>query len=70
MGELNLKKRSQADRLIIADALVDSVWEEIRNGKSENVLQLAADIQVNVNRIVWKLNEIQNKRIQNGQDKT
>ena len=67
---IDLKKRSQTDRLIIADALVDSVWEEIRNGKSENVLQLAVDIQVNVNRIVWKLNEIQNKRIQNGQDET
>ena len=68
MSELNLKKRSQVDRLIISDAMIDSVWEEIRQGKAENVLQLSVDIQTNVNRIVWKLNEIQNERIKNATD--
>ena len=59
-----MKKRSQAERLAIAESLVSSVWDEVVDDKVENmpdVLQLAVNIQVDVNRIVWRLNQMNNK---------
>lgn len=54
-----LKKRRQAERLAIAYGLLDSIWEEMANGKVEdNLLQLAVNAQTDINRIVWKLNEL------------
>ena len=53
-----LKKRSQADRLSIAFILIDSIWWEMQNGKIDSdLLQLAVDTQVDINRIVWLLNK-------------
>lgn len=61
MSDLHL--RSQVERLTIADTLLDSVWREFQcNCVQDDLLQLAVDIQVNINRIVWKLNEINNRR--------
>ena len=52
-----IKKRSQIERLTIAFTLIDSVWEEMANGTVEDdMLQIAANTQVDVNRIVWALN--------------
>ena len=59
-----MKKRSQAERLTIAESLVSSVWEEVVDDNVENipdVLQLAVNIQVDVNRIVWRLNQMNNE---------
>lgn len=54
-----LKKRRQVERLAIAYGLLDSIWEEMANGKVEdNLLQLAVNAQTDINRIVWKLNEL------------
>jgi len=52
-----IEKRPQLERLIIADSILCGVYEEMLNGKADDVLQLAADIQVTVNRIVWLLNK-------------
>ncbi len=59
----DLSKRSQTERLTIAESLVSSVWEEFLNGSiDEENLQIAVDLQVNVNRIVWKLNEVRDEK--------
>lgn len=64
--DCELTKRSQAERLVIADSLVSSVWEEYLNGSIDrNNLQVAAYIQANVNRIVWKLNALNNPNTPN-----
>jgi len=58
-NEAVLTKRSQAERLTIAENLIASVWADYLGGNIEdNNLQLAVNIQVNVNRIVWKLNAL------------
>lgn len=57
----DLVKRSQAERFAIAESLMDSVWKEYFNGSIDrNNLKLAVSIQVYVNRIVWKLNSLNN----------
>lgn len=59
----DLSKRSQIERLTIAESLVSSVWEEFLNGSiDEENLQIAVNLQVNVNRIVWKLNEVRDEK--------
>lgn len=56
-----MEKRTQAERLAIAEELVTSVRWEIDNGKVDtSVLQTAVYIQVEIDRIVWKLNRINN----------
>lgn len=63
MGDLHL--RSQVERLTIADSLFKTVWEEVRLGCAQDgILQIAVDCQAEVNRIVWALNERNNR----GQD--
>jgi hypothetical protein len=62
MKQTKLEKRSQVERVAIANALLASVWTEIMDGHTERgVLQEAVYAQTSVNRIVWKLNEINNK---------
>ena len=64
--ERNLTKRSQAERLVIADSLIASVWKEYLNGSIDrDNLQVAAYIQANANRIIWKLNELNNHNTPN-----
>lgn len=56
MSELHL--RSQIERLTIAETLLAGVWEEVRLGcVQDGALQLAVNCQIDINRIVWKLNE-------------
>ena len=58
---IKLKKRSQIERLIIAEMLLASVWEEMKNGNIEDdLMQTAVYVQIDINRIVWKLNELNN----------
>ena len=57
-----IKKRSQLERITIADTILSELWQEIREGKIEDdLLQIAAYVQVNADRIVWKLNQINNQ---------
>lgn len=54
-------KCSQTERLTIAESLLASVWEEYINGNIDRSnLQLAVYCQTNINRIVWKLNALNN----------
>ena len=62
-----IEKRTQAERLGIAEELLTSVREEIEKGKADNsvlqtgvLLQIAVFCQVEINRIVWMLNRIEN----------
>jgi len=66
MQQIDLTKRSQAERLGIANSLIASVWEEYLNGSIDrSTLQVAAYIQANANRIVWKLNALNNSNTPN-----
>lgn len=57
MSDLHL--RSQVERLTIAENLLSGLWEEIRLGcVQDGLLQIAVYCQTDINRIVWKLNEI------------
>ena len=56
---IDIVKRSQAERILIAEALLSSVWEEMEAGKIDrDILQNAVFCQCDINRIVWKLNEV------------
>lgn len=55
-----IKKRSISERLAIAESLLVSVMQDLTEGKAETdtgTLQAAVNCQIEVNRIVWKLNE-------------
>lgn len=53
--------RSQVERLTIVDTLLDGIWEEVQMGCiQDGILQIAVYAQTNCNRIVWKLNQINN----------
>jgi hypothetical protein len=59
MEKMNIKNLSQAERLEMAEKLLDSVWEEISNDKIDSLamLQTAVNCQVQIGRIVWLLNK-------------
>ena len=57
-----MKKRTQLERLTIAAELVSAVLEEVYNGKAENILQTAVDIQIDTNRLVFELNRRNNAK--------
>lgn len=58
MQTIELKKRTQAERVAIALTLLESVWDEVRTGNADDILQEMVYVQMFTNRIVWKLNEI------------
>ncbi len=61
---IRMKKRTQLERLTIAYSLITSVYDEIRNGKvDKHIDQIAVNIQVNTNRIVWYLNDMANQSV-------
>ena len=64
----NIKNISQAERLKMAEQLLDSVWEEISNEKVESLamLQTAVNCQVQIGRIVWLLNKKNEERYRQG----
>ena len=54
-----MQKRKQIERLTIAYQLVSEVYEEVMKDKVEpDLLQTAAYIQMDVDRLVWKLNQL------------
>lgn len=57
-----MQKRKQIERLTVAYQLVSEVYEEVMKDKLEpDLLQTAAYIQMDVDRLVWKLNQLNNK---------
>lgn len=60
---MNIEKRSQAERIVIAAIILGHLWKEFAEGKIEKdiktVMQAAVDMQVICNRIVWKLNTME-----------
>lgn len=57
-----MQKRKQIERLTVAYQLVSEVYEEVMKDKVESdLLQTAAYIQMDVDRLVWKLNQLNNK---------
>lgn len=58
-----MKKRTQIDRLTIAEELVSTILEEVYNGKAEDILQTAVNIQIDVNRLVFELNRRNNAKV-------
>lgn len=57
-----MQKRKQIERLTVAYQLVSEVYEEVMKDKAEpDLLQTAAYIQMDVDRLVWKLNQLNNK---------
>jgi len=65
----NLIKRSQAERLAIAETLLASVWKEYQNGNIDRGnTQTAVNIQVYTNRIVWKLNSLNSLDSKKGEE--
>ena len=68
MEKMNIKNLSQAERLEMAEKLLDSVWEEISNEKVDSLalLQTAVFCQVQIDRIVWLLNKKNEERYRQG----
>ena len=67
----NIKDFSQAERLEMAEKLLDSVWEEISNEKVDSLallqmLQTAANCSISIRRIVWLLNKKNEERYRQG----
>ena len=55
-----IEKRSQAERLAIIESLLVGINSEVYEGKAERILQQAVNCQVEINRLVFKLNVIAN----------
>lgn len=62
MNQIDLKKRSQGERMLIVYSLLSSVWHDIMQGDvDDSIMQTAVYCQTDINRIIWKLNAIRNK---------
>lgn len=60
MTEIEIKKRSQLERMINIEIALSQIWEEFQEGNIEDILQVSVYAQISLNRIVWKLNERMN----------
>ncbi len=62
MSELSITKHDRMERMMIACVLLTSIWNEVRDCEADDIesglLQNAVYAQVDINRIVWKLNEL------------
>ena len=59
---VDFKKYSQKDRMAFVNALLESVYENIMNREADpGILQDAVYAQIFINRIVFDLNEKQQK---------
>ena len=56
-----IEKRSQAERLAIIESLLVGINSEVYEGKAERILQQAVNCQVEIDRLVFELNEIANR---------
>lgn len=56
-----MKKRSKVERMVIANTLLTSIYEELLKGETDDIdglLQIAVYAQVEMNRIVFELNQL------------
>lgn len=56
-----MTKRNKVERMTIANILLTSIYEELLNGETDDIeglLQIAVNGQVEMNRIVFKLNQL------------
>lgn len=60
MTEIEIKKRSQLERMINIEIALSQIWEEFQEGNIEDILQVSVYAQTFLNRIVRKLNERMN----------
>ena len=60
MTEIEIKKRTQLERMINIEIALSQIWEEFQEGNIEDILQVSVYAQTFINRIVWKLNERNN----------
>ena len=54
-------KRNKVERMTIANTLLTSIYEELLNGETDDIeglLQIAVNGQVEMNRIVFELNQL------------
>ena len=58
--EIEIKKRTQLERMINIEIALSQIWEEFQEGNIEDILQVSVYAQTFINRIVWKLNERNN----------
>jgi len=59
----DLFKRSQMARLSIVESILESILEEFEAGVIDrNILQTAVYCQVDIDRIVFRLNEMRNAK--------
>jgi len=54
-----IEKRTQAERLAIIESLLVGINSEIYEGKAEPILQQAVNCQIEINRMVFKLNKLE-----------
>lgn len=59
-----IEKRSQAERLAIVESLLVGINSEVYEGKAERILQQAVNCQVEIDRLVFELNEIARKEVE------
>ena len=56
-----MTKRNKVERMIIVTTLLTSIYEELLNGETDDIeglLQIAVNGQVEMNRIVFELNQL------------
>lgn len=56
-----MEKRSKVERMVIANTLLTSIYEELLKGETDDIdglLQIAVYAQVEMNRIVFELNQL------------
>ena len=54
-----IEKRTQSERLAIIESLLVGINSEIYEGNAEPILQQAVNCQIEINRMVFKLNRLQ-----------
>lgn len=62
-----MTKRNKVERMIIVNTLLTSIYEELLNGEVDDIdglLQIAVYAQVEMNRIVFKLNQLNGREPQ------
>lgn len=54
-----IEKRTQTERLSIIEALLVGINSEIYEGNAEQIIQQAVNCQIEINRMVFELNKLQ-----------
>ena len=60
---MSIEKRTQAERIAIVESLLVGINSELYEGKAEDIIQQAVNCQIEINRMVYKLNKIRSEEI-------